>query len=293
MNEYARMSEDRLIRTHGNRRIACLERGKRDGTPVLFFHGTPGSRCFCHPDESIAHEAGARIIHFDRPGYGSSDRQPRRTLLDCVKDVADLVDAFEIKKFFVVGVSGGAPHALACANSMPNRVLGAALVSSMAPLDQAQDALKEMNAMNRMGLWVARRMPIVLPPLLGPMAKKAQSDPEALLDQVAPNYSQPDRQAMSEPSIRRMYVEDIAASYRQGAAGHADDLRAVAGPWGFEPGEIKVPVQLWHGEEDTNVPIAMSESLASDIPGARFEPVPGQGHLLMFSNWRQILGGLL
>jgi len=52
------------------------------GKPVGFFQGTPSSRLFDRPDESIALSLGARIIAIDRSGFGLSDFQPGRMLLD-------------------------------------------------------------------------------------------------------------------------------------------------------------------------------------------------------------------
>jgi pimeloyl-ACP methyl ester carboxylesterase len=45
--------------------------------------------------------------------------QPGRTLLDWPHDVAQLVEALRLERFGLQGVSGGAPHALACAGPCP------------------------------------------------------------------------------------------------------------------------------------------------------------------------------
>ena len=49
------------------RTLAYEEFGSTDGSPVVLFHGLPGSRLFL-PGPTDA----ARIITFDRPGYGES-----------------------------------------------------------------------------------------------------------------------------------------------------------------------------------------------------------------------------
>jgi pimeloyl-ACP methyl ester carboxylesterase len=79
------------------------------GKPVVFFQGTPSSRLFHRPDESIALSLGARIIAIDRSGFGLSDFQPGRMLLDWPHDVVALADALKIDRFAVVGISGGGP----------------------------------------------------------------------------------------------------------------------------------------------------------------------------------------
>jgi hypothetical protein len=50
------------IRLHDGRLLAYAEYGDPAGRPVIFFHGTPGSRLFHYPDESIAQSLGVRII---------------------------------------------------------------------------------------------------------------------------------------------------------------------------------------------------------------------------------------
>ena len=78
------------IRLRDGRSLGYAEYGDPAGKPVVFFQGTPSSRLFHHPDESIAVSLGARIITMDRPGFGLSDFQLGRTLLDWPDDVVEL-----------------------------------------------------------------------------------------------------------------------------------------------------------------------------------------------------------
>jgi pimeloyl-ACP methyl ester carboxylesterase len=68
------------------------EWGGPDGFPVFLLHGTPNSRFARHYDESKYTEAGARVITYDRPGYGGSNRRPGRRVVDCVGDVAAIAE---------------------------------------------------------------------------------------------------------------------------------------------------------------------------------------------------------
>jgi len=58
---------DGTIALPGGRRLAYTEWGNPKGYPVLYFHGTPGSRLWC-PDESATMSADVRLIMPDRPG---------------------------------------------------------------------------------------------------------------------------------------------------------------------------------------------------------------------------------
>jgi pimeloyl-ACP methyl ester carboxylesterase len=71
----------------------------------------------------------------DRPGYGGSSPQPGRAIVDCVGDVRAIIDALEINRLAVWGVSGGGPHALACLSRLPDRVVAATTLASTAPFD--------------------------------------------------------------------------------------------------------------------------------------------------------------
>jgi pimeloyl-ACP methyl ester carboxylesterase len=60
--------------------------------------------------------AAARL---DRPGCGGSSAQPDRTVAEAATDVAALADQLQVDRFAVWTVSGGGPHALACAALWP------------------------------------------------------------------------------------------------------------------------------------------------------------------------------
>src|SRR5262249_28121694 len=60
------------------RTLAWCEYGVPDGRPVLQFQGTPGSRFSRYAHEESYVRLGARVIVFDRPGYGASTRLPGR-----------------------------------------------------------------------------------------------------------------------------------------------------------------------------------------------------------------------
>jgi pimeloyl-ACP methyl ester carboxylesterase len=57
------------------------EWGDAGGFPIFWLHGSPGSRFSRHHDESEYSRAGARVITYDRPGYGASDRDPGRLVV--------------------------------------------------------------------------------------------------------------------------------------------------------------------------------------------------------------------
>ncbi|MFC6736107.1 alpha/beta fold hydrolase, partial [Halolamina salina] len=78
--------------TAENRQLAYAEYGDPDGVPVLFLHGTPGSRRLGELFADDAEERGVRLLAPDRPGYGRSEPWLDRSVADAGTAVADLVD---------------------------------------------------------------------------------------------------------------------------------------------------------------------------------------------------------
>jgi pimeloyl-ACP methyl ester carboxylesterase len=126
---------DRPIETDDRRIILVREGGDAAGRAVLVHLGTPNSRILHAPHLQDAAERGIRLLSDDRPGYGSSSPQPGRAIVDCVGDVRAIIDALEINRLAVWGVSGGGPHALACLSRLPDRVVAATTLASTAPFD--------------------------------------------------------------------------------------------------------------------------------------------------------------
>ena len=79
----------------------------------------------------------------------------------------------------------------------------------------------------------------------------------------------------------------------EGLDGLIDDDVAFAAPWGFELGDVEVPVHMWYGEADRNVPIEAVQKMASQLPVESFEIIPGAGHLGWLMQEEQVLRALL
>jgi pimeloyl-ACP methyl ester carboxylesterase len=120
--------------THG-RSLTIAEWGDPDGFPVFMLHGTPGSRFDGQANESAYANVEARVITYDRPGYGGSDRFRGRRVVDSAADVSAIADGLGIERFAVTGGSWGGPHSLAVAARLPQRVTRAACIAGVAPFD--------------------------------------------------------------------------------------------------------------------------------------------------------------
>jgi len=60
-------------------------------------------------------------------------------------------------------------------------------------------------------------------------------------------------------------------------------------PWSFKLADISIPVHLWHGAEDSMVPLGTQEFAAGTIPDSHLTIWPDAGHFGAAKYWRQIL----
>jgi pimeloyl-ACP methyl ester carboxylesterase len=282
-------ASNKIISLRDGRKLGYAEYGDPNGKPVFFFHGLPGSRLQRHPDESIAAELGARIITIDRPGYGLSDFQQGRTLLDWPDDVTQLADSLEIDHFAAIGLSGGGPYLLSCAYKMPERITTATVISGMGPIDDA-DALKGMLPSMRLGLEIAPKVPWGFVHLaLDPIAKLISRNPSAAKKILPSSAPEADKKAFARPDIQEVDRQDLSEAYRNGAQGALWEVVLLATPWGFRLEDIKKKIFLWHGEEDTTVPLQMGRYVARSLSDCRSTFYPDEGHTLIYNYWREIL----
>lgn len=69
----------------------------------------------------------------------------------------------------------------------------------------------------------------------------------------------------------------------------AQDFHLFATDWGFRLGDFTLPVNVWHGAEDRNVPFCHGRLRADCITGARMHECPGEGHLLVVDHLEEIV----
>lgn len=264
------LSDDRLL---GYR--VC---GDLSGRPFFSFHGLPGSRMEGLLLDDAAKKAGVKIITPDRPGYGLSTFDAQRTLLDWGRDVAQLADKLEIDKFGVIGISGGAPCALSCAYTLPQRVSIIGIVCGLGPVNQP-GLLKDMRYTIRLGFSMARYTPGLLGAVYGiPVYCAAKISPALTLQAIALQNGGADRKILSEPVIRKKMMPIVKEAFRQGINGAVWDMVLYANDWGFPLEAVSHKVMLWHGDKDKVVPLSHSRYFHAHLSGASLQVIPGEAH---------------
>jgi pimeloyl-ACP methyl ester carboxylesterase len=253
------------------RTLTFAERGDLSGYPVITLHGTPGCRLNRHPNEELVRSAGVRMISYDRPGYGGSDRHCGRTVADVASDVAAIADRLGLGRFSVSGVSGGGPHVLAVAALLGDRVTRAACVSGLAPFEAfGAGWFTGMDPENvtefGWALEGEERLAGELEREDQEMRQRVAVDPAKMLG----NYDLPesDTQVLGRQDFAAMWREVTIEQTRNGVRGWVDDDLAFVSAWGFDPATIAVPTLVWYGTGDVVVPPRHGEWIASTVPGA-------------------------
>jgi len=248
------------------------------------------------PDLEEGDRRGLRYLTYSRPGSGGSDRRPQRSVADCASDIAAIADQTGAERFYVIGESGGGPHALACAALLPDRVRAVALLAAVAPADAEGLVWEEgMGEGNCKEFRAAQKGPSALKEYLeneirGLREVKTEAQLRAALDEY---LCEADRKV-----IDGGFGAFLLTAWKQIAAdeiwGWLDDDLALYRNWGFELDQVVVPVTVWQGCDDLMVPLAHAQWLAKNLPNADFRALPGVGHIsLVAGGYGAILDALI
>jgi pimeloyl-ACP methyl ester carboxylesterase len=282
------------IRTADGRRLHAYEAGDPNGELVIVHHGSPCSGVLWYPWAADATSRGIRLVGYDRPGYDGSDRHPGRTVADVAADVATIADAFGASRFRTWGVSGGGPHALACAALLGDRVIAAATLASVAPYDaegldwfdgMGQDNLDEFGAALAGEEPLRAMLEEVSPQIIA-------GGPEGLVEGMRSLLPDVDV-AILNTDVGSFFYEWMARGQRNGVDGWLDDDLAFARAWGFDLATIAVPLLILQGRHDQMVPFGHGQWLARRIPQATAELTDTDGHVTLLARVGDVHGWLL
>jgi pimeloyl-ACP methyl ester carboxylesterase len=254
---------DTTIQARDGRALTFRDWGDVSGRPVFYLHGAPGSRLLRGPDVDST-GLGIRLITYDRPGYGRSQRQPGRTVGDAVSDILDIADHLKVESFGVVGVSGGGAPALAVAAVAAERVIRCTTVCGIGPADAdgleffaGMDPAEVTEWQDITGADVDR--------------DRVLADVREWIEGIQQNPQLPDE-------VKARMVAAFTEGVRTGADGIVDDYLALSRPWGFDLADVTCPTTVMVAEDDTSVPPAHGRWLAAHLPPPGLLLVPG-GHI--------------
>lgn len=276
---------NQLFNLQDGRKIGYAEYGCATGKTIFYFHGHRSSRLepLIYDIEEIKNQV--HLIAVDRPGFGLSDFNSSQTILSWSSDIIELANSLDIDKFSVLGGSGGAPFALACAYKNPKRVLKCGIISGLGPIELG---IEGMAKNNRRELDLAKRHPNRLKLLFKLQAKISRKFVEKDIDAViksfrkrGKNLPEPDKKFFEDKEKLIIYLPLMTEPFRQGIMGPFHEAQLFVKPWDFKLSEIspEIRVFLWHGDLDTSVPKKMAQSVCQEIPNCQAKFYANEAHL--------------
>lgn len=258
--------------------------GDTTGRPVVLLIMGLGMQLIAWPPamvQAIA-EAGFRVVRLDNRDIGLSQHfdhlgrphllweglkfrlgwriRPPYSMEDMAADTLGVLDALNIAKAHVVGVSMGGMVAQRLAVLAPSRLLS---LSSIMSSSGARGLPEASPAVTR----------ILLSRPAGKGVQATVDHTARLLKAIgSPGFPTPDadlREKVAAAARRSFHPQGVV---RQMVAIAADGTRAAA------LARVTAPTLVVHGRADPLVPMACGEDTARRIPGARFESIEGMGH---------------
>lgn len=240
---------------------ACA--GDPNGYPLLLHHGLVGSAHLPEDWQQRALAQNIRLIGVARPGYGQSTPQDMQQVNDWGAIVQPLLQHLGIGTFDVLGISAGAPYALALAHHFPERVARVWIFSGVPPVYQP-DILAFYFQESR----AAYRF-------------YAQAEPEQVRHQFQ-SWAREQKQRWEEQFKDSETGQHMAivwpSALAWGCAGMAREARLQIRDWGFDPATLSQPIQLWHSRADDMVPFAAVEAYTQRNLNAHLHIQPEPSH---------------
>lgn len=284
------------IKLRDGRHLAYQEHGvPKDNAQhkIVYLHGIDSCRhdavipSFLSPE--TVKDLGIYVVSFDRPGYGESDPNPKRTVKSMASDIEELADQLGLgHRFYVIGFSMGGQVIWSCLKYIPHRIAGAALVAPVVnywwtgiPSNLSSQAYSQQLQPDQWAVRVSHYTPW----LTYFWNTQKWFPGSSVLAQSIDCLSDQDKEIL--PKLRKR--EPYAGQVRQQGEFESiyRDMNVGFGTWEFSPLELENPfpnneasVHVWHGDEDRMVPVLLQRYIAEQLPWIHYHEIPGAGHLL-------------
>lgn len=290
-----RMSEveTKLLVLNDGRKVSYLDIGDPEGTPILYFHGSPGSRYEALFAEKYAINNNLRIIAPDRPGFGDSDFNPNYSLLGYNNDVIEIVDQLNVSKFGTMGVSGGGPTILSLAYEYSNRLLFAIDISGYAPVHKTELS-KIMAPLDKLFIGIGKISPRLFKlahSYMGRLVRK--KSPQKFSKMLKSAYSETDAEILQDEEMAKFFKADMEEAFKNGADGPSWDAINIYSNWEFKLQDIDFKIHLFHGTEDITVPLRFAQYKAEHLQNTSYTEYKDEGHFMFVRKIEDILSEVI
>ena len=281
------------MRGPDGRRLTWIEFGDPGGAPVLYMHLDFGLIRWTAAAERAAALRGLRIIVPVRQGYGRTEALAKGAdhLAGVTLDYAAVMDHLGLKGAVVLPMGADLRFAMNLANTRPDLVRGIVGAACQLPI-RTPGQYERMDKWQRFILANARYAPKVLPFLVQAgfsLARRLGKD--AFFRQV--NGGSPaDMAAFARPDVRAAVLEGSDVCMVQKWSAHAAFTAECIGSekdWSAVVRAVTVPVVLLQGDQDPQSPVETIRELAVDFPQLQVRFLPGNGQLLLFNDWPEVL----
>ncbi|KAI3919682.1 hypothetical protein MKW92_008031 [Papaver armeniacum] len=259
---------------------------------IVYIHGFDSFRLNPMPlSQELAEDLGIYMVSFDRPGYGESDPNPKRTDKSTALDVEELADQLGLgSKFYVIGFSMGGQATWGCLKYIPHRLAGAALIAPVVnywwPGFPAKLA-KEGYALQRVQDQWTLRVSHYAPFLTYWWNTQKWFPGSSVVSRVIDIFSKQDLEL-----IPRLLAGDRTQITQQGeSVSLFSDMNVAFGGYTFDPMDLKNPfsnnegsVHLWHGDEDLLVQVCLQRYIVEKLPWIQYHELAGAGHLFPYAD---------
>jgi pimeloyl-ACP methyl ester carboxylesterase len=314
------------------RTLGYAEYGNPNGTPLLYFHGFPSSRLEAYSLHSIASRLNIRVLSLDRPGFGLSTHDPHRRITDWPADVQAFASQVGLSRFAVLGVSGGGPYSLACAERLPRDKLSAVGVLAGAPVWDRGIRTEGVPWYARLTYLLGNYWPfglrVVSSALVGTLrwimttgpverridawleamtkAKAAKEkkekendgyvelEKEPLIATTSAEEEDKQQEVVRSTAQRRESLMGLFfEGFAQGTSGFVHETRLLTGDWRFKFEDVTYnKVQMWHGMKDANAPVRSIRNMAERMPHCVLKEY-NDNHFSMGNHVEEILEELI
>ena len=256
--------------------VEYARHGTSGGPTVVLVHGTPqGHQAISFAQPMV--DAGFDVICPSRPGYLRTPLSTGWSFEAQADAVAALLDALEIGRAAVWGVSGGGPSSIQFAARHPERT--SALILEVAVSQPLQPDVPDwllkvvggefFHELNALLMRLAPRFAINQ--FVGIESTLAPEDRRRVVDAI---LSDPEKRGFLK---RLLETGSPMSALKDGFQNDLERFRDLP-PLPF--GEVRCPTLVVHGTHDRDVPFAHGELSAREIPGARLLAVERGWHLL-------------